>query len=992
MKRYIALLSFLALLLVQGCHPDPFLTVSPADLSFGQEGGSQTVKVSANYPWTASANGAGITVSPASGEGDATVTISVASASSTSEMSGSVSFRSEGLSASVSVKQDAKSAIIVGDVARIPFEGGTFRVDIQYNTDYNVEIEKSAQSWITFNGTKAMSSGKLEFTFTENEGAERSGKVTVADKSGKVQPITLTFVQDAEKKVLVVGDVAAVSAEGGTVEVDVRYNVEYDVEVETSAQSWLHYVKTKAITNGKLVFEVDANSKAERSGKVTITDQSGNVDPVTLTFVQEGRPLEEIVKDALMAIYDAMDGPNWAIEKKWDRSKDLNSWQGVEWRYNKLQLSFQGFGLKGEFPDVFEDLTCCVRFWVRAEADVTGTLPPSFGRLVNLEQLVIQNTGMTSLPDIFTGMDKLKSFVINGNHSLFGSLPDLDSPVLERLVASNNNFSGEIPVSWSKYVRIMVVDQNRLTGKVSGFFQDDEDIRAFFRNVNYWQQDGYAFDVSDIDIPGFKCWIDGMVENMDGTYFSFDDVVRKNKYTVYLIWAPWCPFSRSLMPQVVDYYERYRQDGLEIIATSQIGGIDEDGTGHLPDDYDEYKADVINNGYDNWYNFFWTDYSGNHLTTTPNAEVYDQDGHIVFSSFASYGEDKGRNRYDKIASIDLIPFLETLFGPAEPEDPYESTDYSKDGEVMTLQTATVGGGINIVFMGDGYTDRDMGAGGLYETLMDQAMEEFFAIEPYKTFRNRFNVYAVKVVSQNGRIGADYTTALGSRFGTGTYIGGNDEKAYEYALKVPGITDRNNLLVSVLVNTRRQSGTTFMSESTQSSVAYLGSQGNNPVYFGPTLRHEAGGHGFGFLADEYSTHPETAPAEHIAYYNEVYDRYGWFSNVDFTNDSSTIRWNAFLSDERYKDEVGIFEGGALYGKGAWRPSMNSMMREDLEYFNAPSRLAIYKRIMELSGEEYSFGKFLEYDEVNRKSSQAQSSVKPPLKASGWKPGAPPVIVR
>ena len=45
-------------------------------------------------------------------------------------------------------------------------------------------------------------------------------------------------------------------------------------------------------------------------------------------------------------------------------------------------------------------------------------------------------------------------------------------------------------------------------------------------------------------------------------------------------------------------------------------------------------------------------------------------------------------------------------------DYYESKDYSKDGEVMTLQKATNGKGIDLVFMGDGYTDKDMAPGGL----------------------------------------------------------------------------------------------------------------------------------------------------------------------------------------------------------------------------------------------------------------------------------------
>ena len=125
------------------------------------------------------------------------------------------------------------------------------------------------------------------------------------------------------------------------------------------------------------------------------------------------------------------------------------------------------------------------------------------------------------------------------------------------------------------------------------------------------------------------------------------------------------------------------------------------------------------------------------------------------------------------------------------------------------------------------------------------------------------------------------------------------------------------------------------------------------------------------------------------YNSLYKSYGWYSNVDFTNDPLKVRWSAFLSDERYKDEVGIFEGGAQYATGVYRPSKNSMMRENMEYYNAPSRWAIYKRIMELSGETASFEKFLEYDAVNR--GKQQSSAPRTRSAVEWEPTAPPIVV-
>ena len=69
----------------------------------------------------------------------------------------------------------------------------------------------------------------------------------------------------------------------------------------------------------------------------------------------------------------------------------------------------------------------------------------------------------------------------------------------------------------------------------------------------------------------------------------------------------------------------------------------------------------------------------------------------------------------------------------------QTNNVSKDGEVVTLQQASVGNGINIVILGDGFLSKDLGSGGSFETYAKEAMEHFFVKEPVKTFRNRFNV-------------------------------------------------------------------------------------------------------------------------------------------------------------------------------------------------------------------------------------------------------------
>lgn len=50
---------------------------------------------------------------------------------------------------------------------------------------------------------------------------------------------------------------------------------------------------------------------------------------------------------------------------------------------------------------------------------------------------------------------------------------------------------------------------------------------------------------------------------------------------------------------------------------------------------------------------------------------------------------------------------------------------SKDGDVRTWQEHTKGWGINLVMMGDGFVEMDMGRGGKYEVMMQKAMDPIF---------------------------------------------------------------------------------------------------------------------------------------------------------------------------------------------------------------------------------------------------------------------------
>ena len=290
---------------------------------------------------------------------------------------------------------------------------------------------------------------------------------------------------------------------------------------------------------------------------------------------------------------------------------------------------------------------------------------------------------------------------------------------------------------------------------------------------------------------------------------------------------------------------------------------------------------------------------------------------------------------------------------------YTSSDYSRDGEVVTLQGASVGRGVNFILLGDGYLDRDMAPDGKYEQRMRNAMEALFAYEPYRSERARFNVYTVKVVSANEQ----YKDGLSDRrltYDNGSGIDFRSSVAIQYALKAPNATGQP-VKVAVLCNSTTSVGRSYCLRWTDGRACCIVFDPNTNV-----LVHELCGHAFGDLWDEYSEKSEAFTDQ--AGLDRDWQQREWGANTDWRNDPATVRWAHLLADSRYAGEgLGIFEGAKTYAKGIYRPTNNSMMRHNNCPFNAPSREQIYKNIMKWSvggGWSYDYETFVAADAAGR----------------------------
>lgn len=308
-------------------------------------------------------------------------------------------------------------------------------------------------------------------------------------------------------------------------------------------------------------------------------------------------------------------------------------------------------------------------------------------------------------------------------------------------------------------------------------------------------------------------------------------------------------------------------------------------------------------------------------------------------------------------------------------------DYS-DGEVMTLNTATKGSGIDIVFIGDGYDAKDI-AKGTFKQNTEDGIKHFFGIEPYSTYKDYFNVYAVVSKSDDSGIGTVNTvidTKFGSYFTQNRIKAPAADKCFEWAKRADASMDLSKSLVIMLMNTSTYEGVTLMYGDGSAIVCCPVSTDAYPYDFRGIIQHEAGGHGFGKLGDEYiyhnafiqtcdcncCGHPQGDNDRRTSY--GIYKTKGWYKNLSMTADAKQVPWAHLIYHKNYSDKVDMYEGGYMHTRGIYRSEATSCMNNNIPYYSAISRQAIVERIKAYAGEAFDFDDFVAKDsfEVGTKS--------------------------
>lgn len=622
----------------------------------------------------------------------------------------------------------------------------------------------------------------------------------------------------------------------------------------------------------------------------------------------KGSPSFDEQKEALVALYNATDGAHWKNNQNWLSDKPVSEWYGV----NKCG--------GGWTPHIYGNYVLALNL---ENNRLCGQLPSEFSKLMVAPRGLF---GVDNYEDL--GMD---NYEFSSNY-IYGDIPDD--------VKNHPN--------WSEGIGWDLIHQ--LTTSLPSVYLP-------FTNEGLNQTDN-RIRTKDSPITLF-------VEEKESTVY---DILKQNELTLVIDMGSVYDDAgiryedgNSISEDRVNLYLDYCNKGLGMVAVLGTYGdcsFDEYGEFVKQRQKDEGFPTGIR-----WVKDGFGDAIHKFNNSMGDIRLLDKDGNLVHSWLRVWGPEEAKYN----AQADSI--IRSILGEPEEHEKftsYQSTDYSRDGEVMVLQKATVGKGVDVVFMGDLFLDKDMETGGKYETTMREGMEMLFSTEPFKSLRDRFNVYAVKVVAKN------VTTPVY------THLENSDDFCFQYAERIESVSRDNVSIISIssnrIDNVAGESNMFY--ENSSVSYIYTG--------VGSVLLHEFG-HGFGKLFDEYHWGDEVAEENREDAYDEIrhYHDKGWAMNVSTTDNPELVPWTHFLKDSRYTDEIGIYEGALGWTVGLWRPSPNSLMTNywDELWYNAPSREAIYKRVMQQSegeGWTYDYEKFVEFDaparEAHKKANEAESPIR------------------
>ena len=309
----------------------------------------------------------------------------------------------------------------------------------------------------------AWSSGDTLVATVDSAGlvtAMRTGATTVGATAGSASATAVVTVTQSAGRV-VVSPPAATIALGDTLRLTAEAFDENGYAVADAEFDW---------TSSDL-------SVAQVDGQGLVTGVAEG--RTTVTAVADGaRAASEITVEnpdraALVAFYNATDGPNWVDNTNWLTDAPLGEWYGVT---TDASGRVVGIRLMGRWDGG----------WV--PHGLSGAIPPELGSLSNLTSLVLSHNALSGvIPPELGELSNLRRLELSENY-LSGEIPGEMGKLLNLgfLGLRSNNLTGVVPGEIRGLANLWALDlnENSLTGQIPTWLRELSNLKSLYLGGN----------------------------------------------------------------------------------------------------------------------------------------------------------------------------------------------------------------------------------------------------------------------------------------------------------------------------------------------------------------------------------------------------------------------------------------------------------------------------------------------------------------------------
>ena len=268
------------------------ISLNPGSATVSSNSNTQSVIVTCNGTWALS----GETVSwcrpsKTTGQNNDVVTFNIDENNLSDDRNATYTFTCATESAKFVLTQKGKDALTVTKSKfEVSAQGEQIAVEVNANISFDYEIAQADKSWVSYVGSRAMTTSRLLFSISPNEEtATREGTITITSEIGKE---TIKIYQFGASPALVLTQKEyIVPSDGQTIKVELNSNVDY--EVAMPSVDWITESPTRAISTHTHYYTIASNTTCDnRSTEIHFYNKENNIDEIV--------EITQLQKDALI--------------------------------------------------------------------------------------------------------------------------------------------------------------------------------------------------------------------------------------------------------------------------------------------------------------------------------------------------------------------------------------------------------------------------------------------------------------------------------------------------------------------------------------------------------------------------------------------------------------------------------------------------------------------------------------------------------------------